>query len=61
MATPLGHVELLDAYRFQAKGRQKQADITQLRRGEPNVRYTYYLHGRKSLQGFNKYFLINSS
>ncbi|CAN6969093.1 unnamed protein product [Brassica oleracea var. botrytis] len=51
----LGHVELLDAYRFSgdvAKDRQslfkKQADITKLSRGDANVRYAW-LPAKKEL------------
>ncbi|KAG2309097.1 hypothetical protein Bca4012_081985 [Brassica carinata] len=54
MAT-LGHVELLDAYRFSgdiAKDRQslfkKQADVTKLSRGDANVRYAW-LPAKKEL------------
>ncbi|KAF8101721.1 hypothetical protein N665_0201s0045 [Sinapis alba] len=61
MAT-LGHVELLDAYRFSgdiAKGRQalfqKQADITKLRRGDANIRYAWVPVKKKLLSAVMKH------
>ena len=61
MAT-LGHVELLDAYRFSgdtAKDRQslfnKQADITKLRRGDANIRYAWVPVKKKLLSSVMKH------